>query len=143
MFSKACEYGIKASLFIAEQSRQGERVSLKQIAEAIDSPTAFTAKILQQLSRNKLVRSVKGPSGGYEIDRLQQQLIQLADIVKAIDGDQVYRGCGLGLKECNEARPCPVHQDFKEIRERLRKMLETTSLQQLADGLLEGTTFLR
>lgn len=143
MFSKACEYGIKASLFIAEQSGQGERVSLKDISEAIDSPTAFTAKILQQLSRNSLIQSVKGPAGGYEIDAARLDSVWLADIVKAIDGDQVYKGCGLGLKECNEARPCPVHEDFKEVRERLREMLETTSLKQLADGLLEGTTFLR
>ena len=53
MFSKTCEYGIKATLFIAQMSQKGERVSLKDIASAIDSPSAFTAKILQTLSKRK------------------------------------------------------------------------------------------
>ena len=46
MFSKACEYGIKATIHISHQSQQGHRVSLKAVAKAIDFPIAFTAKIL-------------------------------------------------------------------------------------------------
>ena len=63
MFSKACEYGIRAAVYIAHQSMEGRRVSLKEIAEKIDSPVAFTAKILQQLSRNGIVESIKGAGG--------------------------------------------------------------------------------
>ena len=69
MFSKACEYGIKATIYIAMQSMQNSRVSLKDIAKEIDSPVAFTAKILQQLARNKIVESVKGPTGGFQIEK--------------------------------------------------------------------------
>ena len=55
MFSKACEYGIKASTYIALQSLQDKRVSLKEIAEEINSPVAFTAKILHQLAKNNIL----------------------------------------------------------------------------------------
>ena len=65
MFSKACEYGIRASIFIAEQSLLDKKVSLKDIAKAIDSPEAYTSKILQQLSRNFIINSDKGPTGGF------------------------------------------------------------------------------
>ena len=66
MFSKACEYAIKASIYIAISSLEGKRVTPKQISEEIDSPTAFTAKILQALVRNNIVNSVKGAYGGFE-----------------------------------------------------------------------------
>lgn len=143
MFSKACEYGIKATIFIAHQSQQGKRVSLKEIAEAIDSPVAFTAKTLQLLAKNNVILSIKGAAGGYEIPNSKFKTITLCQVVTAIDGDHIYHQCGLGLKECNPSKPCPVHNDFKEIRDRLEKMLKTTSLQKLVAGLDDGLAFLK
>jgi Rrf2 family protein len=143
MFSKACEYGIRAATYIALQSLGGRRVSLKDIARNIDSPEAFTAKILQQLSRNNIVESVKGAAGGFEIDRTNIDKIRLSHIVAAIDGDQIYVGCGLGLKECNADKPCPVHDRFVAIRNDLQEMLESTSLYDMTVGLEIGQTYLR
>ena len=60
MFSKACEYGIKASIFIAINSYEGKRVSPKEIAKEIDSPEAFTAKILQALVKNNVITCIYG-----------------------------------------------------------------------------------
>lgn len=143
MFSKSCEYGIRATIYIAGQSLSGRRVSLKDIAHEIDSPVAFTAKILQQLSRSNIVTSVKGPTGGFEIDPGRMTEISLGDIVKAIDGDGIFKTCGLGLKDCSEARPCPVHNQFKSIRANLCRMLDHTSVRELTLGLVDGSTFLR
>lgn len=143
MFSKACEYGIKAAIHIAVRSNQGDRVSLKDIAKEIDSPEAFTAKILQQLARNNIIDSVKGPAGGFEIDKKKLAKIKLSHIVSAIDGDSIYKGCGVGLKECSEKKPCPVHDKFKKIRNDLKQMLESTSLMELALGLKDGATYLK
>ena len=143
MFSKACEYGIRSAVYIALQSLEGRRVSVGEIAEEIDSPVAFTAKILQQLTRNNIVRSVKGPHGGFEIEREDMDTVKLNMIVKAIDGDKIYMGCGLGLKECNEHKPCPLHDRFLDIRNNLSTMLRTTSLYELAIGLEEGLTYLK
>lgn len=143
MFSRACEYGIKGTLFIAHQSQLGKRVSLKEIAKAIDSPEAFTAKILQQLARSGLINSQKGPTGGFEIESRDLNKISLSDIVTAIDGDSVYKGCGLGFKECSELKPCPMHHRFKAVREDLKTMLERTKVKELVDGLNEGLTFLK
>ncbi|MHA7863990.1 RrF2 family transcriptional regulator [Flagellimonas marinaquae] len=143
MFSKACEYGIRSAVYIALQSLEGRRVSVTEIAEEIDSPVAFTAKILQQLTRNNIVRSVKGPHGGFEIEREDMDAVKLNMIVKAIDGDKIYMGCGLGLKECNEHKPCPLHDRFLDIRNNLSTMLRNTSLYELAVGLEEGLTYLK
>lgn len=141
MFSKACEYGIKATLFIAKESQQGQRTNLPAIAAAIESPEAFTAKILQQLARSGVVESKKGPHGGFHID--SEKPLLLGDIVKAIDGDSIFKGCGLGLSECDDEKPCPIHFEFLEVREGLRQMLETVTIEQLAKQLESGETFLK
>ena len=143
MFSKACEYGIKAAIFIAINSYEGRRVSPKEIAEEINSPQAFTAKILQDLVRNNIVFSIKGAHGGFELDKSQISKIKIAQIVKAIDGDKIYNGCALGLEICDENHPCPVHDKFKSVRDELKYMLETTSLEELALNIKSGASFLK
>lgn len=143
MFSKACEYAIRATLYLATKAEQGQRAGLKDIAERIDSPEAFTAKILQQLVKSGIVTSIKGPAGGFAIEPERVQTITLQHIVKAIDGDSIYVGCGLGLKACSEKNPCPLHNQFKAIRDGLREMLETTTLYDLSNGLKTGITFLK
>ena len=143
MFSKTCEYGIRATIYIALQSLEGRRVSLKEIATEIDSPIAFTAKILQLLSKNNIVDSVKGAHGGFEISKNQIDSIKLSRIVDSIDGDKIYAGCGLGLKECNAQKPCPVHDKFVLIRDSLKQMLENTSLFEMTSGLEVGLTYLK
>lgn len=143
MFSKACEYGIKATIFIAVRSLYNERVSLKEIAEEIDSPVAFTAKILQSLARNGLVESHKGPTGGFQMERPKMDTVTLYDIVGAIDGDSIFHGCGLGLKQCDANKPCPVHHKFAGVRENLAHMLKQTSIYELAASLDIGLTHLK
>ena len=143
MFSKACEYGIKASIFIAINSYEGKRVSPKEIAEEINSPQAFTAKILQALVRHKVINSVKGAYGGFEVSKNELKHIKLSQIVKAIDGDNIYNGCGLGLEKCDENHPCPVHDKFKGVRDELKQMLENTSLEELALNIKSGASFLK
>jgi len=143
MFSKACEYGIKASIFIAINSYEGNRVSPKEISEEIDSPQAFTAKILQSLVKAKVVKSIKGAYGGFEIDKNDIANIKLSQIVSAIDGEKLMTGCGLGLKECNEKHPCPVHDQFASIRKNLNNMLKHTNLEQLALDIKSGESFLK
>lgn len=143
MFSKACEYGIRASIFIAEQSLLDCKVSLKDVADAIESPAAYTSKILQKLSKNKLINSDKGPTGGFSMDKTQLEQVKLSTIVYAIDGEAIYNGCGLGLKNCNASKPCPVHDQFKVIRGELKKMLESTLVKTLAVDLEKGLTFLK
>lgn len=143
MFSKACEYGIKASIYIAAKSMHQERVSLKEIAEEVNSPVAFTAKILQSLAKSGIIDSHKGPTGGFQIEESRIDTIKLHDIVYAIDGDEIFNGCGLGLKQCDASQPCPVHNKFVVIRDNLKTMLQSTSLFELATGLEIGLTHLK
>jgi len=143
MFSKACQYGIKASVYIASQSAIGVRTSLKDIAYNINSPEAFTAKILHQLAKKDILQSLKGPTGGFEIPEGSAETIKLSNIVSAIDGDSIYMGCALGFDHCDARQPCPMHDKFVDIRNNLKEMLENTSLLELANGVDVGLSFLK
>lgn len=142
MFSKTCEYAIRALIFIAQKSKDGSRIGIKDISSGIDSPEYFIAKILQDLSRKGFVQSVKGPNGGFFMDasNLRQSV---ADIVREIDGDKLFSGCGLGLKECSEYHPCPIHNDFKHIREGIKCMLENSKILMFVEDLDLKLTFLK
>lgn len=143
MFSKACEHAIRATLLVATYSLAGGRVSIKDIAEKTASPVAFTAKIMQQLSRGGILCSVQGKQGGFEMTMEQIQLTPISQIVALIDGDKVFTGCGLGLPECNSKNPCPLHERFSKVRGELKAMLDNTTVLDLAQGLNEGLTYLR
>ena len=143
MFSKSCEYAIRATIFIASKCCDNRKVGIKEISIAIDSPIAFTAKILQKLAKNKIINSTKGVNGGFEIFKKNLKTIKLIQIVKAIDGDSVFLGCGLGLGNCSVEHPCPVHNEFKEIKEKLAFMLENTSLEEIALDVKSGNSFLK
>lgn len=143
IFSKACEYGIRATIYIALQSLNDSRASLKDISAEIGSPEAFTAKILQQLVRNNIITSVKGATGGFEIGLKQMNRIRLEEIILAIDENFTYKTCVLGLKECSEKNPCPVHNKFKHIKADLKLMLQDTTIFEMSTGLKEGLTCLK
>lgn len=142
MFSKSCEYAIKAMIFVAQKSKEEQRVGIKEIAKGTDAPEHFMAKIMQDLSRRKLIHSAKGPNGGFYMDAGDLKN-SIADIVKVIDGDTIYKDCVLGLKVCSEKNPCPVHFEFKEIKKNLIKMIENNTLAEFNEKLATGKFFLR
>lgn len=97
MFSKTCIYAMKTMIYLAIKSKEGVAyVSVVDVSEAIDSPKHFTAKILQQLSKANLLNSQRGPNGGFFLPT--ESGVSLADIVRAIDGNQLLDGCILGFK---------------------------------------------
>lgn len=133
MFSKSCEYGLRAVIYIAQQSMLGNKIGVKIIAEAINSPEAFTAKILQKLVKSHIVTSIKGPYGGFVIDKNSAKKITLSDVVTVLDGAKIYTGCGLGLKQCNAKSPCPLHDKFVDVRNDLKKMLTSNTIYDLIE----------
>ena len=142
MFSKTCEYAIRALIYIAQKSKDGNRIGIKEIASGIDSPEYFIAKILQDLSKKGFVQSAKGPNGGFYMDENNLKL-SVADIVREMDGDKLFTGCGLGLKECSEDHPCPIHNDFKHIRQDIKDMLDNSKIEMFVEKLDLKLTFLK
>lgn len=67
MFSKACMYAIRATVLLASDEAKGVRWTLSAIVEETGAPEAFMASILRKLVRAGILRSVKGPGGGFDM----------------------------------------------------------------------------
>lgn len=128
-------------IYIVRKTADGSKAGIKEIARYTDTPEPFVAKVLQILSKRGLVSSSKGPGGGFYVEP-KSRPIPLIDIVKAIDGDGLFLNCGLGIKNCSDRKPCPIHSQYKEVRDRMQEMLTNNSIQNLVSGLDKGETFL-
>ena len=138
MFSKATEYALRATIYIAQKSTEEKKLSIDEIANSINTPKAFTAKILQILSKkNTLVSSVRGPNGGYYISDKAKKLPVISIILKMGERD-IIDNCVLGLKKCSEKDPCPMHHQYKKIKEDLIHLFESKSIEQLAKEIDKG-----
>ena len=108
MLSRASKYAILSTLFLAEHASEEKKISVKVIAESIDVPSPFLAKLFQQLVRGKIISSTKGPNGGFYLSKANTKKTVL-DIIENIDGLNRLNDCFLGLNECDSKNPCPVH----------------------------------
>ena len=139
--SKSCEYAIRAAVYVAYTSNKGSKTGIVEIAEAIGSPMHFTGKILQILSRKHILSSSKGPHGGFYIEN--DHTVRLIDIIRAVDGDALFTACVLGLKDCSDAEPCPMHQQIKPIRSQLLTGFSQKSLNEMVKEYEQNRYFLK
>lgn len=137
MFSKSCEYALQAMIYIVLHSGEGKNVSLKEIAHNQEIPLHFLSKILQILVKHKFIGSVKGPNGGFFPLKPPQKITLLA-IVKTIDGKNIFNRCGLGLKKCSDATPCPIHHEYKIVKQNIEHILSNKSIAELAEDVENG-----
>lgn len=142
MFSKSSEYAIKAMIYIAQVSDETKKIGVVAIAKSIDAPQPFTAKILQILTKKKLLRSIKGPNGGFYLTKADLQK-SVAEIIYAIDGRVPFNTCVLGLHNCSEDKPCPLHNEYKSIKKDIINMIEKNTLTDFMEKLNAGEVFLK
>lgn len=139
--SLTCKTAIKAVIYLASKRDTGEKSSVKEIAAFIAASEHTVGKFLQILVKQNIINSVKGPSGGFYISGVQFKK-PIIRIIEAIDGPEVFKECGLGLKKCSSAQPCPIHDDFKEIRDRFELMCRKKTLDDLCGPMNIGLTYL-
>jgi len=133
IYSRSAEYAIRAFVHLARVP-EGKYAMVKNVAEQEEIPGHFLAKILQQLARKGLLRSSKGPTGGFAL-RVDPDQIRLLDIVEALDGLAPYQQCAAGLSECSETMPCPLHDSWSGVRSRIIDYLERNTIADLAKAL--------
>ena len=143
MFSKATEYALRATIFLAQKSSEENKLGIDEISKAIDSPKYFTAKILQLLTKdNQVVSSVRGPNGGFFLTANAKKL-PARSVLEAMGEDEILEKCVMGLKLCSENQPCPMHVQYKIIKKQLISLFTTKTIQQLADEIKEGMVFIK
>ena len=144
LLSKSCEYGLRAMLYLAtlgdgeDPDGDGavdptrEYVSIRTVSDELDIGFSFLTKVFQQLNGAGLLTSKRGPGGGVALTRPPAE-IHLHEIVVAIDGDDLFEECVLGLPGCGEAQPCPLHDRWTETRSDLEATFRDTTLAEVPD----------
>jgi len=142
MFSKSTEYALRATIYIAQRSTEEKKIGIDEISKAIDSPKSFTAKILQLLTRgNKIISSSPGPGGGFYMT-VRAKRLPIHTLLEAIGEDDIFEKCIMGLKNCSEKKPCPLHSQYKPIKEQLIQLFEKRTLGDLAKDIVDKNIFI-
>ncbi len=130
IYTKTGEYAIRAILHLARQDK-GILVMSGQVAEKEDIPAHYLAKILQRMAKFGYVDSFKGRGGGFKITKLAMTS-SILDIVERIEGPVITLKCVTGLKECSDEHPCPLHDEWSELRDKIQHLITSKSVGQLA-----------
>ena len=133
LLSKACEYGIRSVLYLTD-GPTGTYVPIRSISDALGIPYHFLAKVVQTLAQADVITSARGPHGGIALARPASQ-ISLKEIVVALDGDDIFTECVLGLPGCGERKPCPLHEQWAPARDRIHRMFDHVSLAEMAERM--------
>ncbi|MBS1621592.1 MAG: Rrf2 family transcriptional regulator [Bacteroidetes bacterium] len=141
MLSLTCKTGIKAVIYLASKFEAGEKAGIKEISEFIQASEHTVGKILQTLVREQVICSTKGPHGGFFMTgrQLQQPII---NIINVIDGKQLFDECGLGLSKCSASHPCPLHNDYKVIRDEFKRICQEKKVKDLRETVTGGSAYL-
>lgn len=124
IYSRSAEYAIRAFIHLA-QIPEGKYAMAKNIAEQEQIPAHFLAKILQELTKKGMLRSNKGPSGGF-ILRVPANRIKLLDIVEALDGK--------ALAESSNKVPW-ILEPWKDLHSRMMDYLGLYTIADVASAL--------
>jgi Rrf2 family protein len=136
MLSATCKYGIRAVIFIASRPDQKINTGLKQISEELKIPKPYLAKILQVLSRKKILHSSKGPHGGFYL-LIPAAKLTLMDIIEAIDGGDFFDSCYVTGEKCNfdqsDKGVCILHNDLRKEKDNLAKFFSSKTIGELVN----------
>ena len=141
MLSLTCKTAIKAVIYLGSKNGTGINAGIKEIAEYIDASEHTVGKLLQTLVKDEVINSVKGPNGGFYITAKQKNQ-PIINIVEAIDGKEVFKECGLGFSKCSSAHPCPLHDDYKPVRDLFEKLCRERNLKDLCEPVNIGMAYL-
>jgi len=130
MFSRSAGYAVQALTYLAAQP-SGKLTGAREIADALQIPMPFLWKILRNLSRKRLVRSFKGVRGGYELARAAEK-ITVSEILAASPDAKHTQTCVLGLDQCDDQNPCPLHSSWTGVRSQINELMKKTSLADMA-----------
>ena len=134
MLSNTSRYAIRALIYLAINSDKTSKIGIKKIAEDLEIPSPFLGKILQTLTKQKLLASTKGPNGGFGVNDATLK-VNLMDIIRIIDGDDLFDRCLITNKSCTELEetPCTLHSHYENIRKEIKDMFSGHTVASLAE----------
>jgi Rrf2 family iron-sulfur cluster assembly transcriptional regulator len=108
-----------------QSSCDNKSITIKKISDAIHLPTSTLIQVLNKLKKSNLVSSIKGPGGGYSIQK--DTILNLYNIIRSIEGDIAMHKCK-GLGNCNNGSKCTMHDILSISSKKIKKTLQQTLL---------------
>ncbi len=130
ILSDTAEYALRAVLYVARTATPERPTRADEIAQALVVPRTYLSKILHTLTKHGVLRSARGPQGGFQLAEGPETLM-LARIVETFDPLELRRRCLLGRPECSDTNPCPAHSRWKGIGDQVRAFFLKTSVADL------------
>jgi len=130
IYTKTGEYAIRAILFLARKGQNSLSMA-SEIAKKEDIPSFYLSKILQKLAKLGYVESYKGRGGGFKISQLALKSTIL-EIIEKIEGPIITYTCVTGFKECSDDNPCPMHYEWKKLREEIKNLISTKTVEEIS-----------
>ncbi len=115
--SRKIDYGLRAAIYLASVTR-GAVVPFREIARQMDVPEDFLAKILKTLVDAGLVRSTRGPHGGYALGPDPSE-VSFLDVIEAVEGPVALNVCLDGEDACGHSTCCTMMSVWKLGQERM------------------------
>jgi Rrf2 family protein len=138
MLSNTCKYALRALIYLGKYSTDDKRIGIKKISEDLGLSSPFLGKILQNLVKQKLLVSTKGPNGGFALAKNASE-ITLWDIVIKVDGEEFFTNCLISLEACRTHDPekplCPVHAQYDKLRGEITSFYKETTLKTISDDI--------
>ncbi len=138
--TQEADYALRMMYRLAEEHAAGNGVvGAATLADGVAVPTRFGLKILHKLSQEGLVKTSRGTSGGYSLDRDPAQLT-MRHIIEAIDGPITLNRCiGKGYDCGNnpDKSACRLHHVFDELNAHITERLDRLTLAMLIDEHME------
>ena len=135
LYSRGCEYALRALQALARDP--GKPATVTQLCRRASVPEHFTRKMLQPLVKAGILKSARGPGGGFTFGR-EPHDIALLDVVLAIESGPLFEPCVLGMNACEDSDPCPLHHLWVPIRNAALNMLKHRSVADLDGGKGRG-----
>ena len=132
--SKSFGYALRGILYIAVMQDESRKVQIEEIATKLSVPKHFLGKIMQQIVKAGLLKSTKGPYGGFSL-AAETLNTPVAKLVEITDGMEQFSMCVLSFKYCNGLNPCPLHFEMENVK---KNYLNVFSKNTLGDLLKEG-----
>ncbi len=134
IISRACVLAFHAMARLPERGRAP--LALSAIAKALSVSSAHLAKVLQQLARNRLVESTRGPGGGFVLGRNPAD-VRMRDVYECIGGEQSVEACLFGATRC-DGGPCMMGDVVRDMTARFARFLDETRLCDLRHSFNHG-----
>jgi Rrf2 family iron-sulfur cluster assembly transcriptional regulator len=139
LLSQTAEYALRAMAWLATAAGR-DPVRAVDLSRATGIPAHYLSKVLRRLVLAELLESQKGQGGGFSLARAPSE-IALSEVLAAVDAFPAQGRCAFGWGKCDASDPCPLHDSWSHLNDRIRDWAAGTTLEEIASSAPRGPRF--